>query len=166
MRSYKKCKTKSQAQDKEWKTTKRNGRQQKGTEDNGIMERETDDRCSASISDNLASSDTAVPSTRGLIDPRRLASIDRLACFGCSLRPPGIYKQDEAQHLRSLRSSSQLSTLLSLYHNSSSPNATSSPMDFFFNLFGPTRSELELEVEQVPVDFEDNNNQTGACVVA
>jgi hypothetical protein len=38
MRSYKKCKTKSQAelQEKEWKTTKRNGRQEAGMEDNKL----------------------------------------------------------------------------------------------------------------------------------
>jgi hypothetical protein len=56
MRSYKKCKTESQAQEKEWKTTKGmednkwNGRQEAGMEDNGMVERETDARCSASIS--------------------------------------------------------------------------------------------------------------------
>jgi hypothetical protein len=46
MRSYKKCKTKSQAelQEKEWKTTKRNGRQEAGTEDNKLES--TRDRCS------------------------------------------------------------------------------------------------------------------------
>jgi hypothetical protein len=40
--------------EKEWKTTKRNGRQQTGMEDNGMMERETDARCSASISNKIA----------------------------------------------------------------------------------------------------------------
>jgi hypothetical protein len=41
---------KSQAQEKEWKTTKRNGRQEAGMEDNGMMEHETDAQCSTSIS--------------------------------------------------------------------------------------------------------------------
>jgi hypothetical protein len=38
MRSYKKCKMKSQAelQEKEWKTAKRNGRQEAGMEDNKL----------------------------------------------------------------------------------------------------------------------------------
>jgi hypothetical protein len=34
----------------EWKTTKWNGRQQTGIENNGMMEGETDARCSACIS--------------------------------------------------------------------------------------------------------------------
>jgi hypothetical protein len=36
--------------EKEWKTINWNGRQQTGMEDNGMMESETDARCSASIS--------------------------------------------------------------------------------------------------------------------
>jgi len=40
-------------------------------------------------------------------------------------------------------------------------------MDFFFNIFSPvTRTELDSEVEQVPVDFEDGGNGGGNCVVA
>jgi len=43
-------------------------------------------------------------------------------------------------------------------------------MDFFFNLFGPataeTRAELDSEIEQVPVDFEEGGGTTGSCVVA
>jgi len=39
-------------------------------------------------------------------------------------------------------------------------------MDFFFNLFGPTRTELDSEVEQVPVDFEGGSSTGQGCVVA
>jgi hypothetical protein len=39
-------------------------------------------------------------------------------------------------------------------------------MDFFFNLFGPTRTELDLEVEQVPVNFDGGGQNSGGCVVA
>jgi len=39
-------------------------------------------------------------------------------------------------------------------------------MDFFFNLFGPARTELDSEVEQVPVDFEDGSGSGSGCVVA
>ena len=44
-------------------------------------------------------------------------------------------------------------------------------MDFFFNLFfGPATAEacaeLDSELEQVPVDFEDGGNGGGNCIVA
>jgi len=39
-------------------------------------------------------------------------------------------------------------------------------MDFFFNLFGPARTELDSEVEQVPVDFEGGSGSGSGCVVA
>jgi len=44
-------------------------------------------------------------------------------------------------------------------------------MDFFLNLFfGPatseTRTELDSEIEQVPVDFEGGSGSTQGCVVA
>jgi len=39
-------------------------------------------------------------------------------------------------------------------------------MDFFFNLFGPTRTDFDSEVEQVPVDFEDPIQGGGNCVLA
>jgi hypothetical protein len=43
-------------------------------------------------------------------------------------------------------------------------------MDSFFNLFGTatveTRAELDSEVEQVPLDFEDGGGGSQNCVVA
>jgi hypothetical protein len=39
-------------------------------------------------------------------------------------------------------------------------------MDFFFNLFDLTRTELDLEVEQVPVNFDNSNGGGGSCVMA
>jgi len=43
-------------------------------------------------------------------------------------------------------------------------------MDFFFNLFfGPatseTRTELDSEIEQVPVDYEGGSGSGNGCVV-
>ena len=41
-------------------------------------------------------------------------------------------------------------------------------MDFFFNLVTTASAEtsIELEVVQVPVDFDDSQNSGGGCIVA
>jgi hypothetical protein len=89
--------------------------------------------------------------------------------FARSLVVLARYKGNiEGQQLRSLcpHLSGKPSLRVPTPYHSPSPNATSSPMDFFFNLFGPTRTELDSEVEQVPVDFDGSSGQPGGCVVA
>jgi len=49
---------------------------------------------------------------------------------------------------------------------------SNSKMDFFFKLFFPAapaeaRAELESEIEQIPVDFDDGGGtNNGGCIVA
>ena len=80
----------------------------------------------------------------------------------CTPNDTRVYKQVEGQHLKSLsshRSGKPALHLLALY----------CLMDFFFNLFtatpAETRTELDSEVVQVPIDFDGSGNSPN-CIVA
>jgi hypothetical protein len=93
MRSYKKCKTESQAQaqEKEWKTTN-------GMEDNGMMEGETDARCSASISNSV----TPLATFLVFVQFPQRGSIDARACGAVAETSESMYPSNDlyGQRLR------------------------------------------------------------------